>query len=98
MADLESIATMLGGGAGMAFTAYQAFRSRREAAGAWTAARGARESAELAADRSEPTSNGFARSTTEALARIESQTMRNSQLLTDHIADHARAHIQGDHR
>jgi hypothetical protein len=91
MADLESIATSAGTAAALGFTAYQAFRSRREAAGAKTAARGAAVSADLAAVRSEPTSNGYAQSTKDSLERIE-------RILIDHIADHARAHVKGKRR
>lgn len=91
MADLESIATNAGALAALGFTAYQSFRSRREAAGAKSAARGAAVSANLAAVRSEPTSNGYAQSTKDSLERIE-------RILLGHIADHAQAHVKGKGR
>jgi hypothetical protein len=87
MADLESIATNAGALAALGFTAYQSFRSRREAAGAKSAARGAAVSANLAAVRSEPTSNGYAQSTRDSLDRIEG-------ILMDHLVDHARARVK----
>lgn len=69
------------------------------AAAYWEARRGRRysaqgaESAEVAAERSEPTSNGFVKDTAATLARIERTGQATAQLLTEHISDHARADL-----
>jgi hypothetical protein len=50
--------------------------------------------AQLAAERSEATSNGFADRTIKALERIERNGERTQAMLSDHIADHARADVR----
>jgi hypothetical protein len=54
-----------------------------------------REAAQAAAERSLPTANGYARATTEALARIEQNQRDDRKLLVDHIQDHARSDVTG---
>lgn len=78
----------IGAMSGALLAAWEAFRGKRHASNA-------ADSAELAAERSEPTSNGFVRDITAQLSRIEIQGNRNTDLLVQHIADHAAADVLG---
>lgn len=82
----EAWATNLGAMFAAGYAAWEASRARRSAGSA-------NDNAELAATRSEPTSNGFARGVLDRLDRIERKTDHNTELHTQHLGDHARADL-----
>lgn len=87
----EGWATNLGAILAAGYAGWQSYQAKKAARAGEGQARQANVQATVAADRSEPTSNGYATSTKESLSRIERQGQRTEDLLREHINDHARA-------